>query len=125
MLTGIYVNIDIETKSVNIRPVDFNAETFLSQAYALIGNSCRCMDIARLPHNIDVWVDDEGLLKSLPIAMTHIKTEDNAEYTLAGNLIFLSHDKEGNTTSLSEIQKEYIFRLSKHERMVHGAYFQG
>lgn len=62
-------------------------------------------------HDIDIFADDEGLLKSNPIFTLLVPEEDDptdVAAALAGNLIFVSHDDEGGTVGLTNKQIDFI-----------------
>lgn len=59
---------------------------------------------------IDIYADDEGLLKENP-KVTMLILDDkkqNVESVLVGNLVLVGHDREGNTISLTDEQIDYI-----------------
>ena len=62
--------------------------------------------------NIDIFADDEGLLKSNHIITFFVTSKENkykSIATLVGNLVFASHDDdEGNTLGLSQKQLSFI-----------------
>lgn len=61
--------------------------------------------------NIDIFADDEGLLKSNPIITFFVTSKENkykSIATLVGNLVFASHDDEDNTLGLSQKQLSFI-----------------
>ena len=60
---------------------------------------------------IDIFADDEGLLKADPkttLIITDKKNRMKVLTALVGNLIFVSHDGEGNTLGLTDEQVEFI-----------------
>ena len=60
---------------------------------------------------IDIFADDEGLLKADPITtllITEKKNPMKVLTVLVGNLIFVSHDDEGNTLGLTGSQVAFI-----------------
>lgn len=69
---------------------------------------CDCFDIAQRKVGdrvFDIFVDDVGLFVEKPIPSA-ISSEFKC--MLVGNLIFANHDMQGNTTSLSDEDIEYI-----------------
>lgn len=74
----------------------------------------RAVDVIRLPHNIDLWVDDEALLHddpriNVPLALTMalmVSAEDMP--VLCGSGLFLTFNDEGESVSLTEQQKQII-----------------
>ena len=62
-------------------------------------------------HGIDIFADDEGLLKADPkttLIITDKKNRMKVLTTLVGNLIFVSHDDEGSTLGLTDEQIAFI-----------------
>ena len=60
---------------------------------------------------IDIFADDEGLLKADPkttLIITDKKNRMKVLTALVGNLIFVSHDDEGNTLGLTGSQVAFI-----------------
>ncbi len=60
---------------------------------------------------IDIFADDEGLLKADPKTTLIITDKENRMKVLTalvGNLIFVSHDDEGNTLGLTDDQIKFI-----------------
>lgn len=61
-------------------------------------------------HNlgIDIFADDEGLLKADPIK-TLVKIEGNKiNYCLVGNLVLVGYTPDGDTVSLTQEQLDFI-----------------
>lgn len=63
---------------------------------------CSTIDITQY-RDLDIIVDDEGLLIESPRQTASYRSKDNSvEYgALFGTLIFCNHDDDGNTTSLT------------------------
>ena len=62
-------------------------------------------------HGIDIFADDEGLLKAAPkttLIITDKKNRMKVLTALVGNLIFVSQDDECNTTGLTDEQINFI-----------------
>ena len=60
---------------------------------------------------IDIFADDEGFLKADPKTTLIITDKENRMKVLTalvGNLVFVSHDDEGNTLSLTDEQIVFI-----------------
>ena len=60
---------------------------------------------------IDIFADDEGLLKAGPkttLIITDKKNRMKVLTALVGNLIFVSHDDEGHTLGLTDEQIAFI-----------------
>lgn len=74
----------------------------LDDFYRELGDGVTVFDIARRKVGekyYDIFVDDEGLLKDSPVVSA---VDGEGQPMLVGNLIFASHDNQGNTTSLSD-----------------------
>lgn len=68
------------------------------------------VDVLHIGHGIDIWLNDEGLLREdLPLnfVVGSIKSGKVA-HQICGNVVFASHDREGNTISLTQKQMEKI-----------------
>lgn len=96
------VIVDTE-KGFRVEKIDNSLDKF----YEII--KCRCIDIAtrRIGEKkkyYDIIVDDEGLLVGSKISA--INKEGKPQ--LVGNLIITNYDEEGNTTSLTDDDIEYI-----------------
>lgn len=84
----------------------------LDEMYRLLGT--RTVDVLRLPHNIDLWVDDEALVKgnpsiNVPLALTFalmVGADDMP--VLCGAGLFLTFNDEGESISLTEEQKQVV-----------------
>lgn len=65
---------------------------------------------------IDIYADDEGLLKPEPFVNILVLTEDRKKVAavLVGNLVFTSYDDEGNSKGLSQEQIDYIVNHLTH-----------
>lgn len=62
-------------------------------------------------YDIDIFADDEGLLKADPKTTLIITDKENRMKVLTalvGNLVFVSHDDEGNTLALTDDQIMFI-----------------
>lgn len=80
----------------------------LETMYKEIG--CHTVDVVSLDHNIDLWVDDNGLLvRDNVIHRLNIEGQD-PEFAphLAGNIFILANDGEGGTIGLSKEQVEWV-----------------
>ena len=76
----------------------------LSEMQDLIGTDI--VTVVSLKNNIDMWVDDEGLLKSGNFVNRYII--EDFQIDLAGNAILLGNDGNGGTVGLNEEQVEYL-----------------
>ena len=105
-ITGVLLSVN-----PHVNPHNANAEAkivtyrdCLEEMYRLIG--CECFDCTTLKLGdqlIDAYVDDEGLMKEPPIALTYIGGRE-----LAGNILLIGHDDEGNSVSLTKEQIDII-----------------
>ena len=105
---GILFEYDLgETKAIMVR---LEQENTLEQMYKVI--SCSSVDCVSLPKGIDIWTDDEGLLKSDSAVINYVIREndesDGFELHLAGKSLFLSTDEDGNTIGLSNEQIDWV-----------------
>ena len=59
---------------------------------------------------IDIYADDEGLLKADPkISVVVLGENSEIENVLVGNIIFVGHDGDGNSQSLTEEQLAFLY----------------
>lgn len=100
------VLVDVENEKVEAMEIEDELDSF----YKIL--NCSCIDIVvrniggRHRKAFDIICDDEGLFKESP----KISAVDNFGHTqLVGNLFITgTADKEGNLTSLTELDVEYI-----------------
>lgn len=64
-------------------------------------------------HGIDMIINEEGKLIDLPFTIALIVNNDKIVDIVHGNVVFASHDGEGNTTALSDNQKDVLRNLLK------------
>ena len=88
---------DTKQPSVNFMDIEDNLQTY----YDLI--NCTTIDITHA-FGCDVICDDEGLLKQNQKPSYIEVLNDEIIRVLVGNIIFASHDDEGNTVSLTDSQ---------------------
>lgn len=88
----------------NVFVVKKKEDVSFDDLYTLI--DCHTVELISMPHNIDLWVDEEGLLKENVYTEIHIKGYD--PIVIAGTGIFLSFNEDGYSTGLSAMQVEYI-----------------
>jgi Domain of unknown function (DUF3846) len=98
MLTGIL--IDPFAKTVTMVEVVHD----LSAYYKLL--DCDLVDVIRLTPHVDLWIDDEGLLKEPP-NQAYFYLGDYPS-PIAGRALLLGHDKEGNSRSLRTTEEEIV-----------------
>lgn len=66
----------------------------------------RNFDIVQLTNEIDIYIDDEGLLQN-EFYVTVLEDDEENQFQLAGNLVFTGGpDNDGNTTSISKTEDE-------------------
>lgn len=96
------------TDKIKLSVVDMGEEFGLEEMYDKV--KCSMLDIVRLPENIDIWVDDEGLMKSGNIVLEYsINTGEGVhQLQLAGNALFMSYDSQGETIGLNGRQISWI-----------------
>lgn len=105
-----------------LEPGEFDG---LEDMQKIVGGHIECV---QLPHDIDLWLNEEGKLEGLPanIALFH-----NGEVVdiIVGDVFFASHDDEGDSTSLNDIQKKWIEQrlniVGSHEgKLVYGLFVE-
>jgi hypothetical protein len=77
------------------------------------------LDVVALPNDIDMWVNDEGLLDGLPLNLCITRTHFD-DQPIVGNVFFTSHDPHGQTVSLNIDQIEWL----KENLTVRGLYVE-
>lgn len=94
----------------------FNGEFILTNAstlddyYDLI--ECRTIDYIDITDTIGAYVDDEGLLVDVPKFKLLFLDKDNEVYrAIAGNILFVNHNEEGETVDLTDEQVKEILSL--------------
>lgn len=98
-ITGIKVTPDGE-----VTAFELFADRTLHGMYQQIG--CRVVDVVRVADDVDMWIDDEGLLVNEPqmnmAASVLAAAISGAEIRdrFAGTCLFLGHDDEGETQDL-------------------------
>lgn len=94
----------------------FNQENSYKQISEAVGGMIECAIIPRIKHSgrygIDCFVDEEGLLKHLPLnrRLTAF-CSDSYGGPLVGDAIFVAHDDEGETVGLTEADAKAILNL--------------
>lgn len=109
----------IQTIIVDFREHDMQEPTFGKRE---IKNSLECLQgivggLIEIPYlstelaekGIDMIINEEGKLIDLKTSFLILDKENGKVLDdIRGNVIFTSHDEEGNTTSLNEEQIEYL-----------------
>lgn len=98
-----FSNTYIELKKRNIT-VSTKKNIEFNDLYSLIG--CSTVELIHLPLNIDLWVDEEGLLKDNFI--TKVSVQGYNTFKIAGIGILLSYGDDGYSTGLSETQVNFV-----------------
>jgi hypothetical protein len=104
MLMGIRATPDGTVEGV---VVDVS-ESRLAGMRAQIG--CDLVDVVALDDGIDMWVDDEGLYRSVPNPVATVMAPMLGYVTqrFHGTVLFLAVDDEGDTRSLSPEQHRRV-----------------
>lgn len=116
LIKAVLVKNDTPNQEVSIEMIEIEKEGE-SLGYKKINELIECdtMDVVMVANEIDMFVDDNGLLVS-GNQVNEISFADNSlkeNLYLAGNILMLSHDDEGNSTTLNEEQLRYIFENIK------------
>lgn len=83
----------------------------LSSIYLYL--DCDMIEAARLTENLEVYVDENGLLVDNPIyGALYVANNGRVVGGLAGNLLFVNHNELGETVDLTEEQREEISMLT-------------
>lgn len=101
-ITGILISLDPIAKTSKASYVTYNDD--IHEMYRLI--KCERFDCVELQFGdqvVDAYVDDEGLIKGLPVAYVTL-----CGRTLAGNILLIGHDKYGDSKSLTQKQIDAI-----------------
>jgi len=111
--------IDIIGKDVGMNPQFEKFEHTLENMQKRVKEDGATLDVVRLDGDIDMWVDDEGLLNgSKPNLLMARNGEVIAQ--INGNVFFASADEEGETIGLTDEQKICVMhsiRISKGKRL--------
>ena len=90
----------------------------LENKQKLVGGWLECV---RLPYNIDLWINEEGLLLDLDLNFVTAvidKGKPQIVHHIVGDVYFASHDGEGNTVSLNFYQQRIIREMFKVHREI-------
>lgn len=105
--------LDLENGHIRHKQIDLPPKVELEKCYEV--TNCRCIDLVSLDNSIDIIVDDEGLLKTGNFVST-IKIIGHGTIQLAGKLLFLGSDSEGNFIPLTTEQIEWISKNVRYEK---------
>lgn len=97
----VYVLLDGE--EVKVEKVN-DEDISLKEMYRLI--NCDLVELVRLTDNINIWVDEEGLLKSGNVVTEIIS--DDMKIKLAGKILFLKEDKDGKSIGLNSEDIKFL-----------------
>lgn len=62
-------------------------------------------------NEIDTFINEEGKLLSLPVSACVLDDKDQVVDLIAGNIVFASHDEDGDTVSLTDEQMAIVENL--------------
>ncbi|NQX29820.1 DUF3846 domain-containing protein [Microbacteriaceae bacterium VKM Ac-2854] len=101
--------------TIRITPHAVETVTLTSLDFTTISAAigCRVIEAASCAHNIDLWVDEEGLLVDAPqlnLRATFAAHALGWPGAIFGNAVALGHDDEGETVPLSPEQHELLTR---------------
>lgn len=82
----------------------------------------RFVDVVRLHPRLDMWIDDEGAVLMEPVvnevASLIARGFGFVHQPYFGDVVFASHDDEGNTTSLSEHDQRVLLTAAERYREI-------
>lgn len=85
--------------------------TTLEEYYDLIG--CSTIEFAYITDTLGVYVDEEGLFNDEPFfRLLYVDNNYNIIRAIAGNILFVNHNEEGETIALTAQQVEEILNLT-------------
>lgn len=96
--------IQVMVKNVGEPPKVETIESDYKAMQAVVGGLFDCV---RLPNNIDMWVNDEGLILDLPLNL-RMYYQGELYNMICGNAFFASTNDEGDTVALNDEQIEFI-----------------
>ena len=101
---------DMEEPTFSVREI----KNSLATLQGIVGGNIEipCISEELYKRGIDVIINEEGKLINLKTSMFIVDKETNEILdAIKGNVIFTSHDDNGNTTSLNEEQIEFLSNL--------------
>lgn len=110
-------DISVLVKNVGEDIVYKEIECSLESMQSIVGGY---IERLRITQDIDMWLNEEGILMKLPLNVITTNRGEAIDH-IYGNVVFASHDDEGNIISLSEDQKKWIISRMK----PHGFYKDG
>lgn len=105
--------LDLENGHIRHKQINLPPKVDLEKCYEV--TDCRCIDLVSLDNSIDIIVDDEGLLKTANFVST-LKIIGYGTIQLAGKLLFLGSDNEGNFIPLTTEQMAWISKNVRYEK---------
>ena len=113
IIDNLGILLELESGRIRHKQIDLPPKVELEKCYEV--TNCRCIDLVSLDNSIDIIVDDEGLLKTGNFVST-IKIIGHGTIQLAGKLLFLGSDSEGNFIPLTTEQIEWISKNVRYEK---------
>ena len=97
------------TTDGEVKPAPVPASDTLHWLYEQI--SCSLVDVVRLSKDLDMWIDDEGLINESPVnilATLWARWFGGLDVIIHGNAVLAKNDGQGNTVELGA-QEVYAF----------------
>lgn len=93
------------TTEGDVKPASVPSDQSAHLAWMYEQISCSTVDVVGMPHDLDFWIDDEGLITGKPvnvIATLWARYFGGLDVTLHGDVILAKHDSRGNTVDPSD-----------------------
>lgn len=74
------------------------------------------LEVVRLPHDIVMWVNEEGKMYGLQPNFNMVRNGAVID-VVVGNAVFTSTDGDGETTSLTAEQQEHVLNFFSHRNV--------
>lgn len=97
--------IEIIIKKVGKAAQEETVVHSLGKMQELVGGH---IELVRLPREIDMWVNEEGLLEENPQLNCRLIAFDKVVGEIYGDVFFAGHDDEGETVGLTVYQKAWL-----------------
>lgn len=106
-------NITVVTIINKEKKVDYKFKNELKALQNIVGGNIEVPYISDtlFKNNIDMYINENGKNEDLPLTALIVDKDNNVLDTIQGNIVFASHDDEGNTTSLTEHQIYVLARI--------------
>lgn len=101
---------EVLIKKVGHEPFHKKVDTSLETQQKLVGGY---LDVVGLPMEIDMWVDDEGLVKGSPPNLILTMGEE-ITHCICGDVFFAGVNREGTSVSIT---KEQTFWILSHLKL--------